>query len=113
MARNPDHDLCDTCGNQFPAGQSCSNCFPSPESPPPDLEEILRASQGLTPDIDAAIRSMAQIHADWRQAWEATGQFSPEESFELVRILVAASAGGIRSLGLSWRARGVLVTAAR
>jgi hypothetical protein len=102
MARNPEPDLCDTCGSQFPAGQSCANCFPSPENPPPDLEEILRASQGLTPDIDAAIRSMAQIHADWRQAWEATDQFSSEEAFELVRILVAASAGGIRSLGLSW-----------
>jgi hypothetical protein len=71
-----------------------------PEEPEvPDLETILRASQGISPDMGGAIQAMAQIHADWRQAWEATGRFSSEEAFELVRILVASSAGGIRSLG--------------
>jgi hypothetical protein len=65
----------------------------------PGLEEILRRSQGITPDVDGAITAMAQIHANWRQAWTDTGRFSDEESFELVRILVAASAGAIRALG--------------
>ena len=65
----------------------------------PDLEEILRASQGITPDMDGAITSLAAVHAQWRRAWADTGTFTDEETFELVRILVAASAGAIRSLG--------------
>jgi|HubBroStandDraft_3_1064219.scaffolds.fasta_scaffold1624480_2 hypothetical protein len=64
----------------------------------PDLEAILRASQGITPDMDTAVDALAAVHARWRQAWAETGAFSPDETFELVRILVAASAGGIRSL---------------
>jgi hypothetical protein len=71
-----------------------------PEPPPegPDLEEILRISQGITPDMDAAVLAMAAIHAQWRKAWVETGGFTEQESFELVRILVASSAGAIRSL---------------
>jgi hypothetical protein len=68
------------------------------EEIPPDLEEILRRAQGITPDMDGAIRAMAAVHAQWRQAWRETGEFTDEEAFELVRLLVAASAGGIRSL---------------
>ena len=69
------------------------------EDVPPDLESIYRASQGITPDMDGAIRAMASVHAQWRAAWRETGEFSDEETFELVRLLVASSAGGIRSLG--------------
>ena len=64
----------------------------------PDLEAILRASQGITPDMDTSITALAAVHARWRTAWTDTGKFSDEEAFELVRILVAASSGGIRSL---------------
>lgn len=64
----------------------------------PDLEAILRASQGIRPDFLALAGQMAQVHAEWRKAWMATGVFSDDEAFELVRILVASSAGGIRSL---------------
>lgn len=67
----------------------------------PDLEAILREAQGLTPDISAGIRGLAAIHAEWRQSWLDTGKFSEQESFELIRVLVATAAGGIRSLGLS------------
>jgi hypothetical protein len=90
-----DPDLCGQCGNQLPAGQLCGQCQTAPES----LEAILRASQGITPDMGGAVRATAQIHADWRDAWTATGRFSDEETFELVRIIVAASAGGIGALG--------------
>jgi hypothetical protein len=65
----------------------------------PDLEAILRISQGITPDMDTSITTLATVHARWRKAWSDTGAFSDEESFELVRVLVAASAGGVRSLG--------------
>lgn len=98
MAENPDLDLCGTCGNQFPAGQVCAVCAEQAGTLP-GLEEILRRSQGITPDMDGAIQAMAQIHANWRQAWTDTRKFTDEETFELVRILVAASAGGIRALG--------------
>ena len=66
----------------------------------PDLEAILRASQGITPDMASGISTLASVHAQWRQAWADTGRFTDEEAFELTRILVAASAGGVRSLGL-------------
>jgi len=72
----------------------------------PGLEELLRASQGITPDMTGAISAMASVHAQWRQAWADTGKFTDEETFELVRLLVASSAGGIRSLGLSWLPEG-------
>lgn len=92
---------CPDCQAVFPAGSFCPACGPVPLrefTAPENLEEILRASQGITPDMGGAIRSMAQIHADWRDAWTATGRFSDEETFELVRIIVARSAGGLRSL---------------
>lgn len=95
MTQPPDPEFCAECGNQFPAGQVCANCAPQP----PDLEDILRASQGIAPDFLSMAGQLATIHAEWRKAWEATGQFSSEEAFELVRILVASSAGGIRALG--------------
>lgn len=94
MPDNPDPDLCSACGNQFPAGQVCANCAP------PDLEAILRASQGIGPDVDGAIRAMASVHAQWRDAWIETGKFTELETFELVRILVATQAGGCRCLNL-------------
>lgn len=94
MGKDPDLDLCSSCGNQFPAGQVCANCAP------PDLEAILRASQGITPDVDGAIRAMASVHARWREAWMETGRFTEQEAFELTRILVAASSGGVRCLNL-------------
>ena len=96
----PDPDTCSSCGSQFPAGQVCANCFPALENPPPDLESIFRASQGFGPDVDGAIRTMASIHAQWRAAWTETGKFSEQESFELVRIIVASSSGGVRCLNL-------------
>lgn len=65
----------------------------------PDLEAILRASQGITDGMDTGITALAAVHALWRRAWRDTGAFTDEETFELVRILVAASSGGIRSLG--------------
>lgn len=99
MSEQPkDPDLCTECGNQFPAGQICANCAPEA---PPDLEAILRASQGIGPDIPAAIRAQAAIHAEWRQAWMDTGKFDPQEAFELVAILVCVSAGGLGSMRLS------------
>lgn len=64
----------------------------------PDLEAILRDIHGISPDMGDALRAMAQLHADWRQAWTDTGQFSAEEAFELVRLLVVTSAGGLRAL---------------
>lgn len=79
---------------------------PPPEhepAEPPDLEAILHASLGIGDGADRAITALAAIHAQWRTAWRETGQFTDEETFELVRILVAASAGGLRSLALSWR----------
>ena len=72
---------------------------------PPDLEEILRRSQGITPDTDQAVEFLAALHARWRRAWRDTGEFSDDESFELARILVAVSAGGLRQLGLQCRSR--------
>jgi hypothetical protein len=76
---------------------------PEPEPEPaddiPGLEDILRASQGIGPDFLAMAGQLASIHAEWRKAWENTGVFDHSESFELVRILVASSAGGIRFLG--------------
>lgn len=89
-----DPDTCSGCGGQLPAGRACAACAP------PDLEAILRASQGIGPDIDGAIRAMASVHAQWREAWLETGKFSEQEAFELVRILVASSAGGVRCLNL-------------
>lgn len=87
---------------QAPEPAAAPDSGPGDEPPPgaevPDLETILRMSQGITPDFSGAIRSMAGIHAEWRQAWAETGQFSEAETFELVRILVATSAGGISSL---------------
>lgn len=100
MGERSDFDLCSQCGNQFPAGQVCSQCG-AQGVPVPDLEELLRRSQGIVPEHDKAIEIMTAIHARWRKAWEDTGAFSSEEAFELVRILVATSAGGIRALGLS------------
>lgn len=95
MGKEPDLDLCSSCGNQFPAGQVCGNCGP------PDLEAILRASQGMGgPDVDSAIRAMASVHAQWRDAWTETGRFTELETFELVRIIVATSSGGCRCLNL-------------
>ena len=47
---------------------------------------------------DQVIETMATIHARWRRAWRDTDEFSDEEAFELVRILVASSAGAIRAL---------------
>jgi hypothetical protein len=72
---------------------------PDPDSGP-DLEAILRASQGITADMDGAIRAMTAVHAQWRRAWTETGAFNDLEAFELVRIMVAASAGGVRCLNL-------------
>jgi hypothetical protein len=79
-------------------------CDPQPEPEgtgpgAPDLEAILAASQGIGPDTPGAISAMTTVHSMWRRAWAETGAFSDEESFELVRILVAASAGGLRALG--------------
>lgn len=64
----------------------------------PDLEEILRLSQGIVPEHDRAIEALAAIHARWRRAWRDTDEFTDAETFELVRILVASSAGAIRAL---------------
>lgn len=100
MGDPPDLDLCSNCGNQFPAGQVCSQCGGQETQDSPDLEAIFRASQGLTPDMDGAIRAMASVHAQWREAWMETGKFTEQETFELVRILVASSAGGVRCLNL-------------
>jgi hypothetical protein len=99
--QQPPELTCSACGTRFPAGKFCPDCGPVPlhEAAGENLEEILRASQGITPDMGGAVRAMAQIQADWRQAWEDTGKFDSREAFELVRILVAASAGGIRALG--------------
>lgn len=92
-------DLCTNCGNKFPAGQVCSKCGTQGVPDAPGLEAILRASQGITPDIDSAIRAMASVHAQWKEAWLEAG-FSEQETFELVRIIVASSAGGARCLNL-------------
>jgi hypothetical protein len=72
----------------------------------PDLEAILRSSQGISDGIDASITALAAVHARWRQAWTDTGTFTSEEAFELVRVLVARTAGGLGSLGLSWNCSG-------
>lgn len=48
-----DPDLCGQCGNRLPSGQVCGQCQAAPES----LEEILRASQGITPDMSGAVRA--------------------------------------------------------
>ena len=97
----PDLDLCSNCGNQFPSGQLCDQCGGQgiPAAEVPGLEAILRASQGITPDVDGAIRAMASVHAQWKAAWLENG-FTEQETFELVRILVASSAGGVRCLNL-------------
>jgi hypothetical protein len=92
---------CPNCQAVFPAGSFCPACGPVPlreAAAPENLEEILRASQGITPDMSGAVRAMAETHAMWRQAWTDTGRFSDDEAFELVRIIVATSAGGLRSL---------------
>jgi hypothetical protein len=94
---------CSNCQATFPVGGFCPACGPVPlheaAADSPDLEEILRASQGITPDTDGAMRAMATLHAMWRRAWRDTGEFTEEETFELVRIMVASASGGIRSLG--------------
>lgn len=69
-----------------------------PEPEVPDLEEILRAAQGIGPDIPAAIRAQAALHAEWRQAWLDTGKFSVQETFEMTCVFIAASAGALRSM---------------
>jgi len=64
----------------------------------PDLESLLHMAQGLDPEGLSAIDAMATIHSRWRRAWAETGAFTDEETFRLVVILVAVSAGGLRSL---------------
>lgn len=96
MGEKPDLDLCPSCGSQFPAGMLCPRC-----SPPPDLEELLRRSQGIADEHDHAIEILAAVHARWYRAWTETGGFSQEQAFELVRIMVATAMGGLRALGLS------------
>ena len=97
MPEPPDMDLCSVCGNQFPRGQVCEQC--AALSSAPDLESIFRASQGLPPDGESAIRALASTHAMLKSAWTEAG-FSDQEAFELVRVIVASSAGGIRCLNL-------------
>jgi hypothetical protein len=97
MSEQPPELTCAQCQTTFPFGTACPVCTDS-AARPPDLEEILRASQGIGPDIPAAIRAQATIHAEWRQAWLDTGKFSEHESFELVAILVTVSAGGLGSM---------------
>jgi hypothetical protein len=65
---------------------------------PPDLEALYNLAKGIMPEHDQMIETMAAIHARWRKAWQDTDAFSDEEAFELVRILVASSAGAIRAL---------------
>ena len=62
------------------------------------LEQILQQLQGIDPGAPGMIASMASVHAMWMQAWLDTEKFTREEAFELVRILVATSTGGLRSL---------------
>lgn len=102
MGDPPDLDLCSNCGNQFPSGHVCGQCGGQgiPASEVPGLEAILRASQGITPDVEGAIRAIASVHAQWKAAWLETNQFSEQEIFELVRILVASQFGGVRCLNL-------------
>lgn len=64
---------------------------------PPDLEALYNMAKGIMPEHDQMIETMAAIHFRWRKAWEESG-FSDGEAFELVRILVASSAGAIRAL---------------
>ena len=90
--------LCPNCGDRVPEGLDCGRCSPGRQ---PDLEAILRASQGIPGDLDGAIRAMASVHAQWKAAWTETG-FSEQEAFELVRVLVACSSGGGRCLNLLW-----------
>jgi hypothetical protein len=68
------------------------------DSEPPDLESLYRMAQGIMPEHDQMIETMAAIHARWRKAWRETGEFSDAESFELARIIVAGMTGAIRSL---------------
>lgn len=71
------------------------------EIPPAALKQILDQIQGIDPGAEGMIAAMAEIHAKWFRAWTDTGAFDADHAFELVRILVATSAGGVRILGLS------------
>jgi hypothetical protein len=75
---------------------------PQPGGQVPDLEALLHQAQGITPDFLGSVSAMAEMHAQWRRAWQETGAFTEQETFEMTCILVCVSAGGLRSLRLSW-----------
>ena len=83
-----------------PDGQGDPGSPDSIQVPPgvPDLEALLRLSQGITPDTDEAIEALAALHGRWYKAWVETGIFTEYQAFELVRILVAGATGSLRSL---------------
>lgn len=63
---------------------------PAPE--PPDLEQLLKMSQGLTGPAEQAIETMSAVHARWYRAW-IENDIPEHRAAELLRVMVAAGCG--------------------
>lgn len=65
---------------------------------PPDLEQILKMSQGIAGPMDQVIESMSAIHAQWYKSWVENGIPEPQAAV-LLRVMVAVNCGGSLHFG--------------
>lgn len=76
---------------------------PSPEHVPepgeqPDLEQLLKISQGIAGPVDQAIGTMSAVHAQWYQAWIENG-IPEHQAGAMLRVMIAVNCGATLVLG--------------
>lgn len=80
-------------------GNTVSEPVPEPGAEePPDLEQLLKMSQGLTGPMDQVIKTMSAVHAQWYKAWIENGIPEPQAG-AMLRVMLAVNCGATLHLG--------------